>query len=317
MLHTVCMHFLQGLLVAFLGLFGAHGASALPAPLQQFLPPAPHVRVLFGGDMMFDRSVRAVAKEKGGDFIFSCIDPTLKHADLVVANLEGPITGQKSKSVGSKPAGEFNYTFTFPTSTAPLLAAHGIHIVNLGNNHVLNFGVGGVASTTKFLAEAGVGYFGDPPVYSAASGSFSGVHLTFINYNEFGGDASTTLKQVSAARAAGDLPIVYTHWGVEYATTSSPYMRELAHQFIDAGAEIVIGSHPHVVEEREFYEGKYIYYSLGNFIFDQYWNTDVTHGLLVEVELTQKGVEWVEQIPVELGKDRRTCLSPAPSITQP
>lgn len=316
------MHFLQGLLVAVLGLFGVNALSApVAAPVAQFLPPTPHVRVMFGGDMMFDRTIRTTMKEKGGDFIFSCIGPVLKNADLVVANLEGPITGHVSKSIGSTPGGEFNYTFTFPTSTAPLLAAHGVAMVNLGNNHIANFGAAGIASTTEALAASGVGYFGNPPEYATASGSFGGVRLAFINYNEFGPStgstgspqtgpgqaASTTIRQIREARAAGELPIVYTHWGVEYATTSSVYIRELAHQFIDAGAEIVIGSHPHVVEEREFYREKYIYYSLGNFIFDQYWSDDVRHGLLVEVEFTPAGVEWVQEIPLELGRDRRTC----------
>ncbi len=311
------MHFLQGLLTALFGIFGVHAFSASAAPSAiQFLPPIPHVRIIFGGDMMFDRTIRTTVAEKGGNFIFSCIDPTLKSADLVVANLEGPITSHISKSVGSTPGGEFNYTFTFPTSTAPLLAEHGIRIVDLGNNHIMNFGAAGVASTTEVLAASGVGYFGDPPTDDTTSGSFSGVHLAFINYNEFsaqgrsasgGGAASTTIRQIQEARAARELPIVYTHWGIEYATTSSPYMRELAHQFIDAGAEIVIGAHPHVVEEREFYREKYTYYSLGNFIFDQYWNADVTRGLLVEADLTQKGVEWVEEIPIKLGHDRRTC----------
>lgn len=302
---------LSAFVAVLLGIFGLHTASvASEVPSTQFLPPIPHVRVIFGGDMMFDRTIRTTIKEKGEDFIFSCIDPILKNADLVVANLEGPITGHVSKSIGSTSGGEFNYTFTFPTSTAPLLAAHGVAMVNLGNNHITNFGAAGIASTTEALAAAGVGYFGDPPAYGRASGSFSGVHLAFINYNEFGGNASTTLTQIAQARAAGELPVIYTHWGVEYATTSSPYMRELAHQFIDVGAEVVIGSHPHVVEEREFYREKYIYYSLGNFIFDQYWSDAVSHGLLVEVEFTQRGVEWVQEIPVELGRDRRTCPLP-------
>ena len=112
---------------------------------------------------------------------------------------------------------------------------------------------------------------------------------------------------VPAARARGDIPVVFAHWGIEYATTSSAYSRELAHKFVDAGAEMVAGAHPHVVQEHEVYGDKHIYYSLGNLIFDQYWNEAVRTGLLLYVVFGTNGVEWVTEIPVELLRDGRTC----------
>lgn len=276
------------------------------------------VKMLFAGDMMFDRSVRKVIYEKGGDFIFSCIGDVLNDADLVVANLEGPITALPSVSEDSIPGGKHNYTFTFPASTARLLAAHNIKIVNLGNNHILNFGWDGARSTLKVLEKEGIGYFGDPISQHAATSTINGVAFAFINYNEFAlsphpnklefvSMLSNTVGQIQAARAAAEIPIVYAHWGVEYATTSSAYSRELAHSFIDAGAEIVIGSHPHVIEDHEIYQGKHIYYSLGNFILDQYFSEDVRRGLLLKVIFDQSGVQSVEEIPVHLESDRRTC----------
>lgn len=269
-----------------------------------------HATVIFGGDMMFDRSVRAVMDQKGGDFIFSCIDPTLQSADLVIANLEGPITPNDSQSLGSAVGSPQNFVFTFSLSTAVLLAAHHIEAVNLGNNHIMNFGASGVRSTTDALNVAQVHYFGDPLKQAVAHVSRGGVALALINYNEFssGSTASTTIAQIRAARAAGELPVVYTHWGIEYATTSPQYVRDLAHRFVDAGAGLVVGSHPHVVEEHEVYRGTYIYYSLGNFIFDQYWNDDVTHGLLLEAVFTPAGVADIREIPVVLARDRRTCV---------
>jgi poly-gamma-glutamate synthesis protein (capsule biosynthesis protein) len=71
---------------------------------------------------------------------------------------------------------------------------------------------------------------------------------------------------------------------------------------------MVIGSHPHVVEEHELYKGKYIYYSLGNFIFDQYWDDAERDGLLLRVVFDPSGVQSVREIPIELEHDRRTCL---------
>jgi poly-gamma-glutamate synthesis protein (capsule biosynthesis protein) len=311
-------HFIATIVSAIAALFhfSVPPLPPLPIPLLQVSKQA---TVLFGGDMMFDRSIRTTIDEKGGDFVFSCIDGTLKSADLVVANLEGPITGNPSKSVGSKIGAPDNFTFTFPTSTAPLLATHHIGIVSLGNNHILNFGTGGVRSTIDALTESGVGYFGQPRLASGEAGdplaqrvattTIHGVALAFINYNEFesASTASLTIKQIKAARSAGEIPVVYAHWGVEYATTSPQYVQRFAHRFIDAGAAIVIGSHPHVVEQHEVYKGVHIYYSLGNFIFDQYWNDAVRRGLLLRVIFTPAGVSSVTEIPVELGQDRRTC----------
>ena len=259
--------------------------------------------------MMFDRTIRTTIDQKGGDFIFSCIDPTLQGSDIVVANLEGPITATSSRSVGSAIAAPDNYVFTFPTTTAPLLAAHHIGVINLGNNHILNFGSDGVRSTESALTDAGVRYFGDPLVQTVAVTSVHGISLAFINYNEFepSSTASTTVAQIRQAKASGEIPVVYTHWGIEYATTSPEYVHVLAHEFVDAGASIVIGSHPHVVEDHEVYNGANIYYSLGNFIFDQYWSDAVTHGLMLQVTLGTSGVQTVKEIPVVLQHDRRTC----------
>ncbi len=281
-----------------------HPLYALPAPS---FPPA-QATIIFGGDMMFDRTVRQAIDARGGDYIFSCLDDTLRQADAVVANLEGPITDDPSISVGSKPGDDLNFTFTFATSTATLLARHHVTAVNLGNNHILNFGVDGASSTIRYLRDAGVGYFGDPIEHAVFEDTVHGINIAFVGYNEFGGAASTTRAQIRAERVRGYLPIVYTHWGIEYATTSPQYVRDLAHSFVDAGAMMVIGSHPHVVEDHETYHGVPIYYSLGNLIFDQYWNNDVRHGLLLFVLLNDEGVASVRPIPVELEHDRRTCV---------
>lgn len=301
-------NFFATIFTAFAALFSAHSAAPWVV-----LPPLHISRsqatVLFGGDMMFDRTIRTTIDQKGGDFIFSCIDPLLQRGDLVVANLEGPITATSSRSVGSAVGAPDNFTFTFPLSSAALLAAHRIGVVNIGNNHILNFGEDGVRSTESALSRAGVQYFGDPLAQSVATRMVNGVTLTFINYNEFepSSTAATTLAQIREAKVAGDIPVVYAHWGIEYATSSPHYVQILAHEFVDAGAAIVIGSHPHVVEEHETYKGVDIYYSLGNFIFDQYWNSDVSHGLLLQATFGTTGVQSVKEIPVVLERDRRTC----------
>ena len=274
---------------------------------------SPEAHILFGGDMMFDRTIRSAAEEHGGNYLFACLDPLLSKADMVVANLEGPITGNPSVSRGSLPGDGNNFTFTFPTSTAALLAAHFIGIVNLGNNHITNFKTSGVRSTISILEKAGVAHFGDPLANNVVYRAFKGINIAFIGYNEFvhpmgssASAASTTVAQITEARALGYLAVVYTHWGEEYQPATDRE-KMLAREFVDAGAEIVVGSHPHVVQEHEKYRGKDIYYSLGNLIFDQYWNDAVTHGLMIDVRFDRDGVAGVTEIPVVLNRNRTTC----------
>ncbi len=296
-----------GLLAVVLGFLPAqtvaYYAPALAAP--------PRAVVIFAGDMMFDRSIRTAMREQGDDHVFSCIEAVLLDADIVVANLEGPITDHPSKSEYSKPRDENNYTFTFPTSTAGLLYRHHIRLVNVGNNHIMNFGRDGLLQTKEWLERAGVEYFGDPDSPEAervAHKTVNGIPFAFVNWSDWTSDKTDhTVAQVRAEHDAGYTVVVYTHWGEEYVPPSDR-VRALAHQFVDAGADIVIGTHPHVVLEHEVYNGKHIYYSIGNFIFDQYFNDAVREGLLVEVVFDAEGVASIVEIPVWLDRDRRTCL---------
>lgn len=301
------------LLSAFAALFPLVSADNI-TPLH-FIHTPPQATVLFAGDMMFDRSVRTVMEAKGGDFIFSCIDPMLQDGnDLVVANLEGPITDNPSRSEGSEVGGPDNYTFTFPPATAPLLAAHHIRLVNIGNNHIMNFSRAGLEETKQYLTAASVAYFGDPDSSESEKVerlTVNGINFSFVNWSDWTSDKTDhTVAQVRTEAQEGRVVVVYTHWGEEYATTSLPRVQALAHSFVDAGASLVTGSHPHVVQQHEVYKGKDIYYSLGNFIFDQYWNDDVRHGLLLKVVFGPTGVDSIKEIPVELEHDRRTCPSP-------
>ncbi len=292
---------------ALAGLFGllVQEVSYIAVPLPS--EPA-HTEVLFVGDMMFDRSVRQTMDSFGPDFVFSCITSELASADLVVGNLEGPITKNPSKSVGSAIGSHDNFVFTFPEYVAPLLRAHNFKAVSLGNNHIYNFGEAGVAETVRSLEREGVGHFGEPGTRSVYEIESSGILLSFIGYNQFDAawSASTTISQIRDERAKGRIPVVFAHWGDEYVAANE-LQKVLAHRFIDAGADLVIGSHPHVIQETEQYKGKHIYYSLGNFIFDQYWNEQVRTGLTVRVTFDEHGVTGTTDSFVTLGRDRRTC----------
>lgn len=266
-----------------------------------------NVSILFVGDMLFDRYIRQVAIAEGEDFIFSCIDPLLQKPDFVVGNLEGPITSEPSVSIGSKVGSPENYRFTFPTSTAALLSRHNVRVVNLGNNHISNFDLDGVRSTRQFLTDVGVNYFGglwgDEPIFRFDKGT---THISFIGYNEFGGNEPEHVAQkIKNEKESGRIVIVYTHWGEEYSEDIAS-LRDIAKSFAEAGADAIFGSHPHIVLPHERIGKTDVYYSLGNFIFDQYFNEAVSTGLAVELSFSKEGMVFKEY-KTYTQKDGKTC----------
>jgi poly-gamma-glutamate synthesis protein (capsule biosynthesis protein) len=267
--------------------------------------------IIFGGDMNFDRYIREVIAERGAQYVFSCIRPLLASADVVVANLEGPITANPSVSLGSETGTGENLTFTFPTTTPALLLANNIRIVSIGNNHIMNFGLDGLNETKRFLSASGVSYFGDPDAVEndrVLRTTISGVPFSFVNWSDWTSDnTDITAAQVAKEKHAGRVVVVYAHWGEEYVPPPARVVT-LAHDFVDEGADIVIGSHPHIVQAHETYKGVPIYYSLGNFVFDQYFEKDVREGLLLKVSFNADGASDVEELPIELETDGRTCL---------
>lgn len=271
------------------------------------------VTILFGGDMQFDRYIRTVSEKRGGKYLFDGLRSEFQKADLVVANLEGPITDNASVSIASVEGSPENYVFTFPPTTATLLKEENVGLVNIGNNHILNFKEEGVRETKAFLEQAGVGYLGSPLSRDEriAYQEIDGVRFGFVNYNEFVWQGrEKALSDIALAKERADFVIVYTHWGKEYVP-ATPEMKTLAHEFVDAGTDLVIGSHPHVVQEREVYEGKTIYYSLGNLIFDQYFSPETREGLLVRAvfdPLTQDII--LTEFPVRLEMNGQTQLVP-------
>jgi poly-gamma-glutamate synthesis protein (capsule biosynthesis protein) len=267
-----------------------------------------NAKVMFAGDMFFDRYIRQVAQNKGGDFIFSCIGDFLKVSDLVVGNLEGPITDNSSVSQGTEIGSPLNYVFTFPPETAELLSKYNIKLVNLGNNHINNFGKTGITSTKEYLEKAGVNFIGgiagDEPIYRTRLG---GTNVSFVSFNEFGGDsAKEVVQKIKNEVLDNRMVIVYAHWGDEYI--SAPIrVKNIATLFAQNGASLIVGSHPHIYLPKETIGETLVYYSLGNFIFDQYWNESVSTGLLLEVEIKDGRIELTEH-KVVINRDGRTCL---------
>jgi poly-gamma-glutamate synthesis protein (capsule biosynthesis protein) len=222
----------------------------------------------------------------------------------VIGNLEGPITENVSVSMLTMPGGDDNFTFTFPTITAKLLADYNIKLVNLDNNHIGNFGPEGIDSTKKYLNEAGVNYIYNENIYRTELG---GQKISFISYNEFGGEsAQKVASQISSEKAKGQMVFVYAHWGDEYVEVPQR-VKDIANLFVKSGADLIIGSHPHIILPSQKINNTLVYYSFGNFIFDQYWNKDVSTGLVLEVNISGGKLNIIEH-KVSLNRDGRTCL---------
>jgi poly-gamma-glutamate capsule biosynthesis protein CapA/YwtB (metallophosphatase superfamily) len=126
-----------------------------------------------------------------------------------------------------------------------------------------------------------------------------------VPYNQFLGTIDETLRALAEVPKE-HITIVFPHWGNEYQP-ATPSQKYLAHMFADAGADAVIGAHPHVIQEHEIVNGIPIYYSLGNFIFDQYWSDEVRTGMGVVLHVTEQGIASVEEKKFMLMKDGRTC----------
>jgi poly-gamma-glutamate synthesis protein (capsule biosynthesis protein) len=274
------------------------------APAAEPAAAAP-VRLLLGGDLQFDRYIRQQIVSRGPDFPLQPLHSRLLTYDAVIANLEGPITAFPSRSAGSAFGSRDNYIFTSPPETARLLRDENIRAVNLGNNHIGNFGEEGINQTRENLEKEGISYFGHTgkkSVHRFTIFTIRDLRIGLVNYNQFvAGGTQAALSDLAAARPLSDMVIVYTHWGAEYQPQAAPSVQALARQFIDLGADLVIGSHPHVIQPEETYQGKKIYYSLGNFVFDQYFRPETQRGLLVEAEIDPQTKTIVTKtIPIKL-----------------
>jgi poly-gamma-glutamate synthesis protein (capsule biosynthesis protein) len=270
------------------------------------------ITLLFLGDLMFDRGIRKIAAARGNDYIFKKMRGYLWKNDLVIANLEGPITAQPSVSVSSRRGEKNHCVFTFPASLPETLKKHNITLVNLGNNHLRDFGREGLEQTRKYLSAAKISYFGHPEgeEHRWVIKNIAGVRIGLVNYNQFNQrGVEDTLEDMAQVRKRADLVIIYAHWGSDADRHPGDRTRRLAQKFIDHGADLIIGSHPHMVQEKEEYRGKMVYYSLGNFVFDQYLKNDTCQGLGVRVRINPAPLQVeLTEVPLLLEKNGQTSL---------
>lgn len=282
-----------------------HPAPALPAQSSVKAQPAQPpinteesaiaektISLTFVGDIMLDRYVRTTIDAHTPLWPFEKILSELI-GDAVIGNLEGPFTDQPSVATNE------HLIFTFDPSHAIGLRQAGFTDLSLANNHTLNFGATGLASTRTTLETQGLRYFGDPSNQTTYSRTVrtNDRSLTFVGYHGLVSGLDRILAEVRAAKETGATVIVMAHWGNEYKDTASSKQVQDAHALIEAGADIIIGAHPHVIQPIEIYHNKLIIYSLGNFLFDQYFSPETVRGLVLHLALNQDALS-VQIVPV-------------------
>lgn len=262
-------------------------------------PAMQEVKILFVGDMMFDRDVRRIYEGHSED-AFTNVKELFETADLTIANLEGPIVA------GTPPLNlaEDNLTFAFLSEVAPALKAGSIDIVSLANNHTGNQGKEGLESTRRFLDEQKLSYFGSPSGFNPETDvkdiEIKNHKLTFLGVNTLQDFDRDVLIGTVSEKAKERQVFTFIHWGAEYQKNHNSSQEDLAHALADAGVTAVIGSHPHVIQDVETYNEVPIFYSLGNFLFDQWFSEETQKGLAVEITVDPKGKVSYQQHLIDL-----------------
>jgi poly-gamma-glutamate capsule biosynthesis protein CapA/YwtB (metallophosphatase superfamily) len=236
---------------------------------------------VIGGDMMFDRVVSAkFPKDQLVDSVSNLGQEIFGSKDVSIVNLEGPIAETYSPANTSAD----NMSFKFPPKTVEVLKWLNLNAVSLANNHSLNGTAAMLENTKKVLQDVGITPIGDQT--HAGEATFGEALKIDIITIDILGDHSDITETIRQAKARGDFVLVFPHWGNEYQTKHAGSQEELAKLWIDAGADLIIGSHPHVVQDAQLYAGKPIFYSLGNLIFDQTFSAATQRGLIISGKIS-------------------------------
>ena len=274
-------------------------------------PYGKQISLVAVGDVMLDRDVKKEALKRGWEYPFVETAPFLRSADIAFANLESPI--------GDK--GRFINMFQAPPEAVEGLAFAGFDVVSLANNHALDYHIDGMLETMRLLREYGIAYIGAGRDIQEARSPLimevKGVKVGFLSYTEIWfvharepiswratatepgvapAELDSIVEDIAKLRDKVDVVIVTVHWGKEYVNEPTAEQRLLAHAAVDAGAHLVLGHHPHVLQGIEFYKDGVIAYSLGNFVFDinlaKTWET-----MLLSFSLASTGVLDLTVVP--------------------
>ena len=268
------------------------------------------LRIVFAGDIMLDGGPGHIITN-GGD-PFAKLEKVLRDGDLTVGNLECAIV--KRGHAVDKP-----YTFRGPAAALPLLKKY-FSALSIANNHSADWGKPGFLTELELLRETGIPFFGGganasdarrPLILTAA-----GKRVALLGYSaypprSFAAGPSTpgtawlvekdAIRDIKRAREQADFVVLYLHWGEDAEPVVTEEQKTMGRALIDAGADAIVGTHPHFIQETEWYKEKPIVYSIGNFVFDYYpFDPPVWKGRIVRLTLGKPGRPGVENFDVEM-----------------
>ncbi len=269
-------------------------------------------RLIFTGDVMLSRAVRQqILKARDPALPFRKMAPMLAASDIAFINLESPFSDQG-------PYREGGLIFHASPDTIAGLKLAGIAIASTANNHSRDCASRGVEFTIAWLRRHGVEPVGSGESAEAAHKGIvllrHGVRFGFLGYtyDQKNGnwkdidsriataDPKIVCRDVQEIRRRADVVIVSMHHGIEYMPKPTAAQIAFAHAAIDAGATLVIGHHPHIVQPSESYRSGLIFYSLGNFIFDQYQRVETQHGQVVQISFVGRSILSTHVMPVKI-----------------
>ena len=269
---------------------------------------------------------------------FSAVVHILKSTDLVVANLENPLTNGGNRVKGK-------CTLRGSPNWAGVMRDIGVHLISLANNHMMDYGQEGLLNTIRALNSAGLEYVGAgknrkeayaPKLMKIKKTSIAFIARTsvIVSSPSYAGesqpgvaylDIEETKRNIKACKDQADLVILLIHWGLEEYHYPPPHQRILAKELIEAGADLILGHHPHVLQGVEVIGKSFVAYSLGNFVFDDiYWSfvdeegqqqyrivkltRDKRKGAILRVKLSEKRFESYDFLPTYIRSDGRIIV---------
>ncbi len=262
------------------------------------------VSMTFTGDLLIEQYVQQQVEQNGGyHYLFEKALFYLSEPDITIGNLEMPLT---KRGVPAKQ----QYVYKGAPEVAESLVDAGFDIVSLANNHALDQGIKGLEDTITYLDKARLAHVGtgmnEEEAYKPVFKEVNGIKVAFLamsrvlpyaEWKAMGNragvadayDYNRAAEAVRAAKEQADITVVLIHWGKERTTQLEEHQTELGKLFIDSGADLVIGNHPHILQGFEHYNGKWIAYSLGNFIFSTYPKDAEAQTGVLDAKCTKEG----------------------------
>lgn len=276
--------------------------------------------LLVGGDVMLGGRTEPILSQNGATYPFGAIDPLLRHSEVVLANLEGPLARRAERADTAR-----NFSYRVQPATAKTLAQVGIDVVTLANNHLVDCGREGVVETLRALEEAQIASVGagtdirgaHRPVIRKTRGGRLGIlgyywnrrcAATECHAGSAMDDPAALAADIVALRNQVELLLVTFHWGIPYERVPAQADREKARLAVDLGADIVVSHHPHVIQPFEIYRGCPIFYSVGNLTFGS--GNSRAEGMLVGARFDDNHLE-VDVFPLYVkNRDPRVAYQP-------